>query len=89
MDIQVECEAGPTGDLEPRRLRLGTSGVGVAETLDHWPAFGHHYFKVRGVDGGVYIVRHDVAAGTWQLTFYQAAEAENHSGPGRDPAARS
>jgi hypothetical protein len=89
MDIHVECEAGPNGDPEPRRLRLGATGVVVAEIVDRWPAFGHHYFKVRGTDGGIYIVRRDAAAGTWRLTFYQAPEAERVHGPYRDPQGRS
>jgi hypothetical protein len=89
MDIQVECGPGPNGELEPRRLRLGTTPVEVVDVIDRWPAPGHRYFKVRGSDGGVYIVRHDPEAGTWQMTFYRGPEVEDASGDGRAPEGRS
>ena len=54
---------GVDREPEPRRLRLGATAIEVVEILDRWPAVGHRYFKVRGADGGIYIVRHDTSGG--------------------------
>jgi hypothetical protein len=32
----------------------------------------HRYFKVRGNDGGIYIIRHDVASGAWELRLFDS-----------------
>jgi hypothetical protein len=42
----------------------------VVEILDRWLAPDHRYFKVRGDDGAIYIIRHDVAGGYWELTMF-------------------
>ena len=43
----------------------------MAEVLDRWLAPDHAYFKVRGNDDAVYILRHDDVADAWQLTMFQ------------------
>ena len=45
--------------------------VEVAEVLDQWLAPDHRYFKVLGANGAVYILRHDVGGGFWDLTFFE------------------
>jgi len=72
MQIQVECYAGYRGEETPRRIRLGDQGVGVAEMLDRWLSPDHRYFKFRGDDGALYIIRHDTERGNWELTFYRS-----------------
>jgi hypothetical protein len=42
----------------------------VQEVLDRWLAPDHRYFKVRGSDGDLYILRHDPHANQWALTFF-------------------
>ena len=71
MNIGVECYAGYKGESEPRLLRLGERQIEVVEILDRWLAPDHRYFKVRGRDGGLYILRHDVETGGWALTVYE------------------
>jgi hypothetical protein len=39
--------------------------------LDAWLAPDHRYFKLRGDDGDVYIVRHDSQADCWELTMFK------------------
>ena len=70
MEVGVECYAGHRGEETPRRFRLGDRQIEVAEVVDAWLAPDHRYFKVRGEDGGLYILRHDVAGGGWLLTLY-------------------
>ena len=42
---------------------------------DRWLSPEHRYFKLRGDDGGVYILRHSVVDGYWELTLYDSGGA--------------
>jgi len=70
--IRVECHARCDGEPTPRRITFGERAIEVAELLDCWPAPDHRYFKFRGDDGALYIIRHDTAMNLWQLTLYDA-----------------
>jgi hypothetical protein len=72
LNIQVECYAGHRGEQEPRRFFIGTRAIVVAEIIDRWLAPEHRYFKVRGDDGGRYILRHDTGRDCWELTLFEA-----------------
>jgi hypothetical protein len=72
LTVVVECYAGYRGEETPRRFRLGERSVEVEEVIDRWLAPGHRYFKVRGDDGGVYILRHDPVADRWDLTLFDS-----------------
>ena len=67
--IRVECYAGHRGEQEPRAFHLGQRRIDVEEILDRWLAPDHRYFKVRGQDGAVYLMRHDSVSGDWELTM--------------------
>ncbi len=70
-DIRVECYAGHRGEETPRRFYLGRRRIEAAEVLDRWLAPDHRYFKVRGDDGGLYLLRHETATGDWELILYE------------------
>ncbi len=70
MIIRVDCYAGYRGEETPRRLVIGERRVEVAHVIDRWLAPDHRYFKVEGGDGAVYILRHDVSSGHWELTMF-------------------
>lgn len=70
--VRVECYAGYRGEETPRRFFLGERAVTVVAVLDRWLSPEHRYFKLRGDDGGVYLLRHDVAGGDWSLTLYDS-----------------
>lgn len=72
LSIIVECHAGYRGEEEPRLLRLGERPITVVEVLDRWLSPEHRYFKLRGDDGGIYLLRHDEASGAWELTVYDS-----------------
>lgn len=69
--IDVECYAGYRGEQIPRALSIASQRIEVQEVIDQWLAPDHRYFKLRGVDGHTYLVRHDVAGDVWELTLYQ------------------
>ncbi len=72
MQLTVECYAGYRGEETPRRIQLGQRAVLVTEVLDRWLAPDHRYFKLRGEDGAIYIVRQgETEQGRWELTLYE------------------
>jgi hypothetical protein len=74
MEVLVSCHAGYRGEEAPERFRLGERLVTVDTILDRWLAPDHRYFKIRGDDGSMYILRHDPEKGVWELVFYQITE---------------
>jgi hypothetical protein len=70
LEITVECYAGHRGEQTPRTIGLGDRRLEIVEVLDQWLAPDHRYFKVRGGDGHIYIVRQDVESQAWELTMY-------------------
>lgn len=73
MRIRVECDAGDADMGKPTRFHLGDRRVEVLENLDRWFGTDYVYFKVRGGDGNLYILRLDEARDAWELTMFQAA----------------
>jgi hypothetical protein len=69
--VSVSCYAGYRGEETPRRFVLGENRVEVQEVMDRWLAPDHRYFKLRGDDGAVYILRHDSVADRWELVLYR------------------
>jgi len=69
--VRVECYAGHRGEETPRRFWVGEQPVDVTEVLDRWMAPDHRYFKLRGNDGDVYILRHDEQGDQWELWMFQ------------------
>jgi hypothetical protein len=71
MDVRVECHAGHRGEETPRALDLEGRRVEVVEVIDRWFGPDHRYFKLRGGDGAVYLVRHDERADRWELRLFE------------------
>jgi hypothetical protein len=74
--IRVECYAGHRGEETPRRFWIGDRLVDIVEVLDRWLAPDYRYFKVRGDDGDIYILRHDPRADRWEMTMFQRGERD-------------
>ena len=73
-DLVVECYAGHRGEETPRRFTWRGVTTEIADILDRWLAPDHRYFKARGQDGYVYILRHDVRADRWELTMFDRGD---------------
>jgi hypothetical protein len=71
MQIEVESDADERGIEKPRRIRLNGRAVEVIETIDRWPGGDYCYFKVKGDDGNLYILRLNEARHDWELTMFQ------------------
>lgn len=74
--LRVECYAGHRADEEPRRFFLGEREIRVTAIIDRWLDPTHRYFKLRGDDGGIYLLRHETAGDTWELTLYDSGSRE-------------
>lgn len=72
MIVSVDCYAGHRGEETPRRVSFGRRTVALVELLDLWLGPGHRYFKMRGADHAIYILRHDTRRERWELFFYDA-----------------
>jgi len=70
--LRVECYAGHRADTEPRCLHIGQRQVAVTEIIDRWLDPTHRYFKLRGDDGGIYLVRHDTVMDRWDMTLFDS-----------------
>ncbi|HEX6013204.1 MAG TPA: hypothetical protein VFY87_15670 [Geminicoccaceae bacterium] len=69
--VGVACGTGPAGEAAPRRFAIGGQAVDVAEVLDRWPGADHLYVKLRGADGAFYILRQELARGSWRLVLFE------------------
>jgi hypothetical protein len=71
IEINVECYAGYRGEETPRNIWFQSRKIEVKKVLDRWLDPDYRYFKLRGDDEGIYIIRHDLNTWMWELTFYQ------------------
>lgn len=75
MEIKVDCYSGYRGEETPRRIIFLEQVVEVKEVVDRWLSPDHRYFKIRGDDNAIYIIRHDLQNWGWELTFYRAEDS--------------
>ncbi|MDX9785527.1 MAG: hypothetical protein RBT11_02035 [Desulfobacterales bacterium] len=71
MKIRVSCYSGYRGEETPSSFQLGERRIEIKDIIDRWTGPDHRYFKVRGVDQSVYILRHDSVTWSWEITFFQ------------------
>jgi hypothetical protein len=76
MKSRVDCYAGYRGEETPRVFYLGDRRIEVAEVLDRRLAPDHRYFKVRGNDNGLYVLRHDVEKDEWEIALFEQSKRE-------------
>lgn len=72
--MQVQAETYVEHGIEKlRRIRFDSRQIEIEENIDQWHGPDYRYFKVRGSDGNLYIVRHDEIRADWELTVYERA----------------
>jgi hypothetical protein len=72
MKVEVERRAGHLGVEMPVRFRLDAREVEIVETVDQWYGPDYCYFKIKGNDGNLYILRFDEGRAEWELTMFQS-----------------
>lgn len=70
--IRVECYAGYRAEEAPRVFFIGQREIGVSEIIDRWLDTAYSYFKLRGDDGGIYILRYDLTADSWEMILFDS-----------------
>lgn len=66
--IRVECGTGRSA--MPRRFVLGDRTVEVDDVLDRWYGDEADYFRVRGADGHLYVLKRVRDDEAWELTSF-------------------
>jgi hypothetical protein len=72
MQVQVERCAGHLGVEMPVRFRIDAREVEIVENVDQWYGPDYCYFKIKGNDGNLYILRFDEGRTEWELTMFQS-----------------
>jgi hypothetical protein len=70
--IHVEAYSGYRGNQRPVKFRLGENILEVVEIEDQWYSPEAIYFKVRGQDGNIYILKHDENNDRWTLDGFRS-----------------
>ena len=78
MQVRVERWSGHPGVGMPVRFRFGAREVKIVENIDQWYGPDYCYFKIKGNDGNLYILRFDEARAEWELTMFQSPTRSTH-----------
>lgn len=71
-DVRVECYAGQRAEESPRGFSIGKRRIEVVEIIDRWLDPAHSHFKVRGDDGGIYILRYEQTSDSWEMVLFNS-----------------
>lgn len=77
LQVRVECYAGYRGDQQPMRFYLKKRCIQAVDILDQWAGPDYRYFKLRGDDDGVYILRHSEKNDTWEMTLFDGGRHQD------------
>ena len=88
MRIHVKTDIGYRGIEMPRQFHLDGREVEVIENVDQWQGCDYRYFKVKGDDGNLYILRFNEGRADWELTMFQNPRAQTVRDAGQRSAAR-
>jgi hypothetical protein len=75
MRIRVELCANYV-TAAPRRLDWGGRRIDVVETIDQWYGADYRYIKVKGSDGGIYMLRFNEIHDEWALIMFVSARGQ-------------
>lgn len=70
LKIKVSSYAGHQAEELPRSFCFGKREIIVEDIIDRWLAPEYRYFKIRGDDNAIYILRYDVVNDYWELTMF-------------------
>ena len=75
MQVRVETYVNRDGVEKVRRIRFDGRQIEIAENIDQWHGADYRYFKVRGGDGNLYMLRHNETRADWELTMYERTQS--------------
>ena len=71
VQVQAETYVDQDGVEKLRRVRFDSRQIDITENVDQWHGVDYRYFKVRGSDGNLYILRHNEIRADWELKMYE------------------
>ena len=71
VQVRVETYMDQDGVEKLRRIRFDSRQIEIADNIDQWHGADYRYFKVRGSDGNLYMLRHNETRADWELTMYE------------------
>jgi hypothetical protein len=75
MRIRVELRADSVTPA-PRSLDWGGRLIDVVEMMDQWYGADYRYVKVKGSDGGIYMLRFNEIHDEWALIMFVSARGQ-------------
>jgi hypothetical protein len=75
MQVQVETNVDSDGIEKLRLIRFDSREIEVVENIDQWHGADYRYFKVRGSDGCLYMLRYNEIRADWELTIYERRQS--------------
>jgi len=73
--MRIRVEYGRAGAEGLSRFVLGERTIEVDGLLDRWYGERVDYFRVRGVDGHLYVLKHVRGDDCWELTSFTRRES--------------
>ena len=80
LSCTVTAYSGYKADERPTTLTFGEHTLQVREIIDRWYGVDHAYFRVTGDDDTVYVIRHDLETGTWEMILTDTFPPGEESG---------
>jgi hypothetical protein len=78
MKLEVDCYSGRKADEKPVRFRLEERQYFIEEVLDQWYGPDDAFYKVRGDDGNLYVLRRQTTPdGAWFMVSFRQLPPEN------------
>ncbi len=75
--MRVECYAGYRGDERPVAFWADTERIAIEAVLETWMTEDGTYFRVRGADQSVTVLRRNDRHGCWERIDYQSAHEQD------------
>ena len=79
MRVQVEQRTNHLGLERPVRFRFDGREVEIVQIVDQWYGPDYCYFKIKGNDGNLYILRFDESRVAWELTMFRSPDVASPS----------
>jgi hypothetical protein len=75
--VRVRSYAGYRAEESPQRFFIGKREVKVVEIIDRWLDPAYSYFKVRGDDDGIYILRYSQDSDAWDMHLFSSGTRDD------------
>ncbi len=83
--MRIHVEIADRGAEGPRRFVLGDQTIEVDDLLDRWYGSDADYFRVRGRDGHLYVLKHLREENSWELSSFTRRGSRGTSVGSRGP----